>query len=217
MSKMSRIEERKMLETVCRLLNAEKPMDFQQCIQFVDTLIQKDLLQIDPDNKDNILVYREAGMKSPEGWYSENILSIASELADDINDQQNMLKALRDKIDASILDITEQDIRIVDELIISDDAESIEATYEMWFDVDKYFGTNTRNDDSAWINFYTVYHQDGRITATYVVEFDDDSANYEWELTRFEQGFFKGLMQQYAVEKYRSTLQGMLKTAKAES
>ena len=93
------------------------------------------------------------------------------------------------------IDATKEDIRYCDELMITDD--SIEATYELWFEVDKYFGTNTKNNDNAWINFYTYWHPDGTITAKYSV---DDMPNYEsfdWELTEEEVKFFRNKMESY--------------------
>lgn len=36
-------------------------------------------------------------------------------------------------------------------LSIDEEKRSIEATYELWMDVDKYFGTKTRTDSSIWM------------------------------------------------------------------
>ncbi|MBQ5851501.1 MAG: hypothetical protein IIW54_11945 [Lachnospiraceae bacterium] len=52
------------------------------------------------------------------------------------------------------INITDQDIRCCDGFDICGDA--VNATYELWFDVDKYFGTETRNTE-AWINFYAKH------------------------------------------------------------
>lgn len=38
------------------------------------------------------------------------------------------------------IDITKEPINCIDELLISEKERSIEATYELWMDVDKYFG-----------------------------------------------------------------------------
>ena len=38
------------------------------------------------------------------------------------------------------IDITKKPINCCDELIIDDEKRSIEATYELWMDVDKYLG-----------------------------------------------------------------------------
>ena len=93
------------------------------------------------------------------------------------------------------IDVTKEDIRCCDELMITDD--SIEVTYELWFEVDKYFGTNIHNNENAWINFYTYWYPDGTITAKYSI---DDMPNYEsfdWELTENEVEFFRNKMERY--------------------
>ena len=63
------------------------------------------------------------------------------------------------------LDITEQTINCVGDLEVDLDKGFIEAAYELWFDVDRYFGTDTRDKDDTWINFYTRWHPDRTITA----------------------------------------------------
>lgn len=94
------------------------------------------------------------------------------------------------------IDITKEDVRCCDELMLTDD--SIEATYELWLEVDKYFGTNIHDNDNAWINFYTYWHPDGTITAKYSI--DDQPYSYEsydWELTEDEVEFFRNKMENY--------------------
>lgn len=63
------------------------------------------------------------------------------------------------------LDITEQTINCFGDLEVDLDKGFIEAAYELWFDVDRYFGTDTRDKDDTWINFYTRWHPDRTITA----------------------------------------------------
>ena len=63
------------------------------------------------------------------------------------------------------LDITEQTINCFGDLEVDLDKGFIEAAYELWFDVDRYFGTDTRDRDDTWINFYTRWHPDRTITA----------------------------------------------------
>ena len=95
------------------------------------------------------------------------------------------------------IDITKEDIRCCGELMITDDG-CIEATYELWFEVDKYFGTNIQDNDNAWINFYTYWYPDGTVTAKFSV--DDQPNSYEsfdWELTEIEVEFFRNKMEEY--------------------
>lgn len=72
----------------------DEPLCFIECVQLLDKLVQKGYIQKDPNNKNNILVYREAGTKYPEGWYSENLMSSASELASDIEGQKLLRNTL---------------------------------------------------------------------------------------------------------------------------
>lgn len=96
------------------------------------------------------------------------------------------------------IDITKQDIRCWDVLLPNEDNSAIEATYELWFDVDAYFGTNTKNDEVTWINFYTAwYPETDEIKAHYVVDREHGMEKHEWELTNEEKEFFKSKMEQY--------------------
>lgn len=106
------------------------------------------------------------------------------------------------------IDIIKEPINCCDELIIDDEKRSIEATYELWMDVDKYFGTKTRNDSSVWINFYTFWHLDNptEITARMVLNGDDSCEEKEWELTKEEREFFRKTMEGYCLQKYACTL-----------
>lgn len=79
--------------------------------------------------------------------------------------------------------------------------DSINITYELWFDVDKYFGTHT-HETSSWINFYTFFHKDGRITAVYEIDCDDHTESFDWELTAEEEFFFRNMMNRYCNKLY---------------
>lgn len=102
------------------------------------------------------------------------------------------------------IDITKQDIRCCDELVINSD--NIEAAYELWFDVDKYFGTDTKFDDNTWINFYTYWYPDGDVLAEYFIDSPEKCTVVEWVLTKEEKAFFLKLMEDYCQEKEGKTL-----------
>ena len=93
------------------------------------------------------------------------------------------------------IDITKQDLRCCDGLYI--DIDCINVQYELWFDVDKYFGTNIESDDSTWLNFYTYWYPNGRICAVYEIDTDTDVQSYDWELTDEEKIFFLNKMEEY--------------------
>lgn len=58
-------------------------MDFLSCINLLDKLKELGVLHQDPNNSDNLIVYKNAGSQGPEGWYSENLMSLAHEVAND--------------------------------------------------------------------------------------------------------------------------------------
>ena len=110
------------------------------------------------------------------------------------------------------IDITQQDIRCCDDFDINEGR--INVAYEMWFEVDKYFGTDTRSNNT-WINFYTEYDRNGNINALYIIDAPDTMEAYDWELTEVEKAFFKGMMQTYCNCIYRWTLDELLKEAQS--
>jgi hypothetical protein len=111
----------------------------------------------------------------------------------------------------SKIDITNQDIRCMDELCFTDDA--IEASYELWFDVDAYFGTDTREKDRTWINFYTYWHPDTKtVTAVYFVESDEDCKECQHELSDKEKAFFLAKMEEHSKIVYGMPLEKLWNT-----
>lgn len=105
------------------------------------------------------------------------------------------------------IDITKESVNCCNELIVDAEKGYIETYYELWADVDRYFGTNTRDDDSTWVNFYTYWHPDGHITASYYLEADDASDGYDWPLTEEEQEFFRKKMEEYCQFSEHASLQ----------
>lgn len=106
------------------------------------------------------------------------------------------------------IDITKQDIRCCDDFYM-DENGIVNIPYELWFDVDEYFGTNTK-DDSTWVNFYTFYNKDRSITAVYIVDTDGDSEEFDWELTEEEQNFFRNMMEEYCVHTCGCTIKELV-------
>lgn len=72
-------------------------LTFCQCVNLLTRLVENGALQKDPNNENNILVYRTGGNKNPEGWYSQNILSLASELSKDEKGQKFLLNLIKIK------------------------------------------------------------------------------------------------------------------------
>lgn len=61
----------------------DKSVCFLKVIREIDEAIRNGFLQRDPKNENHIFIYRKKGDVNPEGWYSENILEVASELVND--------------------------------------------------------------------------------------------------------------------------------------
>ena len=56
--------------------------------------IKDGYIMLEPKNSNRMLVYRYAGAKNPEGWYSEDILDVAQELYNDPKNYKEFRMAL---------------------------------------------------------------------------------------------------------------------------
>lgn len=75
-------------------LTQDKSENFILIVAEIRDAISNGLLRTDPYNSNNILVYRAAGTSLPEAWYSENILSVASDLASNPSHYQDFHNAI---------------------------------------------------------------------------------------------------------------------------
>lgn len=75
----------------------DEPLIMYECMQLLDTLAENNIIHRDPDNPNNILVYMEADDLNPEGWYSQNLMSAAQDLLDDIEGQQLLRRELESR------------------------------------------------------------------------------------------------------------------------
>ena len=108
---------------------------------------------------------------------------------------------------------SEENANLIDDLQVEED--HINATYELWFDVDKYFGEKTREDDRKWINFYTNWYPDGTMKAVYYVESDNSSKEVSWKLTEEEKQYFFWKMEEYCQKLYYKSLRELFKEVNA--
>ena len=80
----------------------EKTMNYEQTDRFniifmsLKKAVDIGALHLDPNNSDNIIIYRNKGEFSPEGWYSESITDIAYELLNNPDNYESYLNALMD-------------------------------------------------------------------------------------------------------------------------
>lgn len=112
------------------------------------------------------------------------------------------------------IDIIRENIKYTGELCVDLEKETIEAVWELWFDVDRYFGTDTDSDDETWINFYTYWHPDGRVTAMYEIDSEETSEAFDWTFTDKEEKFFLSKMEEYALKKEHCSLEHLLQFEK---
>lgn len=61
------------------------PFNFESLLWLLHFCVKNDILAADPDNRNHIIVYRDEGSESLEGWYSENAHDIAREMCADEN------------------------------------------------------------------------------------------------------------------------------------
>lgn len=112
------------------------------------------------------------------------------------------------------IEIISENIKYTGELCMNLKKETIEAVWELWFDVDRYFGTDTDSDDETWINFYTCWHSDGRVTAMYEIDSEETLKVFDWPLTDKEEEFFLLKMEEYALKKEHCSLENLFQFEK---
>lgn len=112
------------------------------------------------------------------------------------------------------IDIISENIKYTDELCVDLEKEIIEADWELWIDVDRYFGTDTGSDDETWINFYTYWHSNGRVTAVYEIDSEETSKVIDWPMTDKEEEFFLLKMEEYALKKEHCSLENLFQFEK---
>lgn len=112
------------------------------------------------------------------------------------------------------IDIISENIKYTDELCVDLEKEIIEADWELWINVDRYFGTDTGSNDETWINFYTYWHSNGRVTAVYEIDSEETSKVIDWPLTDKEEEFFLLKMEEYALKKEHCSLENLFQFEK---
>lgn len=80
-----------------KILKESKPpvLNYLSCLNLLEACVREDLLAVDPNNKDNILVWaKEGGLRGREGWQSRNAHDIAQELLHDGEGQRFLMTEL---------------------------------------------------------------------------------------------------------------------------
>jgi hypothetical protein len=114
------------------------------------------------------------------------------------------------------LDITKAMINCNDDIVVDANNKNVSVAYELWFDVDSYFGTDTGSTGDTWIDFYTEWNpMDGSITPLVLLETDQNVEELDWAFTATEAAFFRQKMEDYAAKLYGVTLEQLWKEAAA--
>lgn len=79
-------------------------LSFGQCITLIQKLVEKGVMHNpplsakEPDKPDtnHVLIYMDGDELNPEGWYSMNILEVASDLANDYGQQRELRDSIAD-------------------------------------------------------------------------------------------------------------------------
>lgn len=99
--------------------------------------------------------------------------------------------------------LEERDLLIREDLELNTDRRAINAVIETYFDVDKKFGINTGNDDSAWVNLYADYNPVTKdLNIVYYIDADADSYERQYIPTEEEKQTFINVMEQACAHKY---------------
>lgn len=99
------------------------------------------------------------------------------------------------------------DIAIDPEIDVDfDDSHVISAYIEIWFDVDKKFGTNINNEDDTWLNMYGKYNPfEDTLRIECEIARDDSSKSFLYQPTDDEATLIKELIAEKLQSQYGET------------
>ena len=103
-------------------------------------------------------------------------------------------------------DITQSAVKCIDMEI---EPDGIQMQHETWFDVDAYFGTDTRDKPDVWVCFYTYWRPLTGVWAVYEIETPKNAIRHDWALTKDEKAFFLKAMEKYCKKETGKSLNGL--------
>ena len=74
----------------------DEVLNFYECLQMLHLLVINEFIYHVPEHPETILIYREGAGENPEGFYAENIYSVARELKNDVEGQKYLRSVLSD-------------------------------------------------------------------------------------------------------------------------
>ncbi len=89
-----------------------------------------------------------------------------------------------------------------------ENATEITVYLEMWFDVDKKFGTNTKDDDDVWLNMYAKYNPfDDTLRIECEIDKPKGSEYFDYTPTEAEAKLIKDMIAETIKAEYGKTSQ----------
>lgn len=93
-----------------------------------------------------------------------------------------------------------------------ENATEITAYLETWFDVDKKFGTNTKDDDDVWLNMYAKYNPfDDTLRIECEIDKPKGSEYFDYTPTEAEEKLIKDMIAEKIKAEYGQTPQEFCK------
>lgn len=93
-----------------------------------------------------------------------------------------------------------------------ENAAEITAYLETWFDVDKKFGTNTKDDDDVWLNMYAKYNPfDDTLRIECEIDKPKGSEYFDYTPTEAEERLIKDMIAEKIKSEYGQTPQDFCK------
>lgn len=113
------------------------------------------------------------------------------------------------------INLTKENICFANKISVEDNVIAAECT--LLFDVDKYFGTTTKKDNT-WISFDVCWTPNGSVHAEYRLRSFDDCCKclVDWHLTEEEQKIILDKMEEYCMQETGKTLQELWDSYEAE-
>lgn len=113
------------------------------------------------------------------------------------------------------INLTKENICFANKISVEDNVIAAECT--LLFDVDKYFGTTTKKDNT-WISFDVCWTPNGSVHAEYRLRSFDDCCKclVDWRLTEEEQEIILDKMEEYCMQETGKTLQELWDSYEAE-
>ena len=108
-------------------------------------------------------------------------------------------------------DLTRNDIAIGPDVEVDTETGLVTAYVETWFDVDKKFGTHTKDDDNTLVNFYIYYcPQTGNLSTEYVVSRNLKDEVHSYIPTESEKKLFVEMMEETSQQAHGVSLEELV-------